>query len=75
MSGVGAGCLKNCIDILVTNVSKGRVFRVCWIYGNPVFEDRKVLWEQIKKITNIFKMPWMYIGDFIDVKDIIEKDG
>ena len=40
-----------------------------------MFEERRLLWEQIKKIIDIFNVPWVCIGDFNYVKDAMEKDG
>ena len=43
-----------------------------WWYD---FEERKQLWDYIKKSVDIFNIPWMCIGDFNEVKENEEKDG
>ena len=66
---------KNCINTLVTMEGKRNMSRVCWIYGSTYFDERRDWWEYIKQFVDIFKIPWMYIADFNEIKENGEKDG
>ena len=66
---------KNGIDTLVTMGNNGGMSRVSWIYGSTDFEERRSKWEYVKKSVVIFSIPWMYIGDFNEVKENAEKKG
>ncbi|OMO94054.1 reverse transcriptase [Corchorus capsularis] len=66
---------KNLVDTLIVDVNSGVSFRIFWIYGAPVFEDRKLIWEKVKlKAVNIEEV-WCCIGDFNDILDDSEKEG
>ncbi|XVE72718.1 hypothetical protein DITRI_Ditri11bG0061600 [Diplodiscus trichospermus] len=43
---------KNLIDVRVVSNEKKEGGRVTFVYGTPIFEDRKVLWEYMKKKAN-----------------------
>ncbi|XVF37472.1 hypothetical protein REPUB_Repub20aG0011000 [Reevesia pubescens] len=66
---------KNLIDSIVVNNDDGRKCRIFWIYGAPIFEDRREVWEYIKRKAKYINEPWMCIGDFNDVASVMEKEG
>ena len=45
------------------------------MYGAPIFVDRKVVWETIKRKARYIKRAWMCICDFNDIILYSEKKG
>ena len=45
------------------------------IYASPRFEDRYILWENLKMLANIHDLPWALMGDFNKVLSEEEKSG
>ncbi|OMO94917.1 reverse transcriptase [Corchorus capsularis] len=66
---------KNLVDTVIIDNRSGGSFRILWVYGAPVFEDRKLVWERIKRKALIIDEAWCCIGDFNDILDDSEKDG
>ncbi|OMO67492.1 reverse transcriptase [Corchorus capsularis] len=53
----------------------GSKYRISWIYGAPVFNDRKVVWDRLKRKSLSIEGPWMCVGDMNDIVADSEKEG
>lgn len=58
---------------VIINDPRGRVWMFTAIYVGPSEDRRKVLWEELKKISGTTNKMWMLDGDFNDITSIIEK--
>ena len=65
---------KNLIDTVVSLLGSSMVVRVFWIYGASIFEERKVVWEHIKRKARNRDGPLMCLRDFNDVVSNMEKE-
>ena len=45
------------------------------IYASPRFEERCILWENLKMLANMHDLPWALMGDFNEVLTKEEKSG
>ena len=45
------------------------------IYASPRFEERCILWENLKMLANMHDLPWALMGDFKEVLTKEEKSG
>ncbi|KAL4638398.1 hypothetical protein ACB092_03G143700 [Castanea dentata] len=45
------------------------------IYASPRFEERCILWENLKMLADIHDLPWALMGDFNEVLTEEEKSG
>uniref|UniRef100_A0A2N9IZP5 C2H2-type domain-containing protein n=1 Tax=Fagus sylvatica TaxID=28930 RepID=A0A2N9IZP5_FAGSY len=45
------------------------------IYGSPRRSERRILWENLKIIAGLNKLPWVMLGDFNDILLCEEKWG
>jgi hypothetical protein len=52
------------IDTLIWDGEHHASWRDTFVCGEPHTQDRHVMWELLKRIKQIFKVPWMLIGDF-----------
>ncbi|XWS29657.1 hypothetical protein CRYUN_Cryun24cG0048500 [Craigia yunnanensis] len=66
---------KNVIDTIIMVPKVIVVLRVMWIYGVPRFEERKGVWEYIKRNVRGSKDPLICVGDFNDVLYENENEG
>ncbi|OMO55679.1 reverse transcriptase [Corchorus capsularis] len=64
---------KNFIDTVIEK--DGVKFRITWIYGAPIYKDRKIVWDRIKRKAMGIDTAWMCIGDYNDIMDEDEKEG
>lgn len=44
------GC-KKFISTLVDDFDTENKYKVCWVYGAPVYEDRKLVCEELKMLS------------------------
>ena len=65
---------NNLIDALVTCSVTGWSCRIRGIYGPLVFEDRKGVWEGLKKKDRRVFGAWCCMGDFNDIREYDEKE-
>lgn len=50
------------------------MFKMTFIYGNPIVMERKDLWPKLLKLKALHEGPWCCISDFNDMVDSGEKD-
>ena len=62
------------IDVLVKE-EDGRVWRLTGIYGEPKAEEKKKTWRLMRILNNLYKMPWLCLGDFNEILFGFEKEG
>ena len=58
---------KNLIDTVIMVPWNSSILRVFQVYGVPIIEDRKVVWEHIKRKARSCDGPLLCVGDFNDV--------
>ena len=46
---------------------------ITFIYGHPVLEKRKQIWEELQRIGSKVHQKWLYIGDFNQVLSVEDK--
>ena len=66
---------KNLIDTYIVFQGCEMGCRVFWVYGAPVYEERKAVWDVIKGKARYIQGAWMCIGDFNDILLYSEKQG
>lgn len=50
-------------------------FDATFVYGNPIFQQRRHLWERLQALQMDKRRQWICIGDFNDMLAQHEKDG
>ena len=45
------------------------------IYASPRIEERKILWNNLKIVSQLHNLPWLMLGDFNEVLSRDEKFG
>ena len=58
---------KNIIEPVVRISGKSPLFRIFWVYGDLVFEERKKVWDCLKRNVNRCEGPVMCIRGFNDI--------
>lgn len=53
----------------------GNLFDMTFIYGNPVFAQRRWFWNKTEKLMPKDGGPWCCVGDFDEMNSICDKDG
>lgn len=53
---------------------EGRI-HITWIYGNTKWEERLILWDKLRAISNARLGSWMCVGDFNEIASEAEKEG
>ena len=66
---------KNLINTVVMGDGDVGMIRIFWIYGAPIFKERKGVWDDIKRKVRGMRGPLVCIGDFNDVAYMMEKEG
>ena len=51
----------------------GAFWICCFVYGNPNFKDRRLLWDRLQCLQLAPGTPWMCIGDFNQILNEEEK--
>lgn len=65
----------NYIHSAISFVESKDEFDCSFIYGNPVFQQRRRLWSSILAFQEDKNRQWCCIGDFNEILDHFEKDG
>lgn len=50
-------------------------FECTFVYGNPMFLQRKSLWERIRALHPNSNTPWCCVGDFNEMLSMHDKEG
>lgn len=50
-------------------------FQCTFVYGPPIFQERRNFWGIIKSFQTNRDTPWCCIGDFNELLSAIEKEG
>ncbi|KAF7833960.1 reverse transcriptase [Senna tora] len=56
-------------------VNGSPILIISFIYGSPIRERRKILWDNLRGVADIHDLPWLVCGDFNDVLHQDEKWG
>ena len=65
---------QNYIHTLCRSRDDGLDWDCTFVYGNPIFPERRYLWERLR-VLHIGNSPWMCIGDFNELLSQAEKVG
>lgn len=57
----------------VAEVSPTTCALLSFIYGSPIRDRRKVLWNNLMNVAPLVNMPWLVCGDFNDILSSSEK--
>ena len=55
---------KRHIDILIRESPTDQMWRATFVYGEPRVENRKHMWDLLRRLPAVRPEPWMLIGDF-----------
>lgn len=66
---------QNVIHSAVVLKESGDAFECSFIYGNPIYQQRRYLWSRIADLQPHLNKPWCCIGDFNEILAQHEKDG
>jgi len=55
---------KRHIDILIRESPTDQMWRATFVYGEPRVENRKHMWDLLRRLRAVGPEPWMLIGDF-----------
>jgi exonuclease III len=77
---------KRDVDITIKSISKyhidalvkeedGWVWRLTGIYGEPKAEGKGKTWRILRTLNNLYKKPWLCLGDFNEILFGHEKEG
>ncbi|KAJ1296995.1 hypothetical protein BS78_01G344600 [Paspalum vaginatum] len=62
------------IDVVVKE-EDGREWRLTGIYGEPRAEEKEKTWRLMRVLNNLYKKPWLCLGDFNEILFASEKEG
>ncbi|WJX55927.1 hypothetical protein P8452_41641 [Trifolium repens] len=64
------------VQSITFSISKGMAKWACSaIYASPTYTARIELWTHLQNLRNNIFIPWLMIGDFNEVKSIVEVSG
>ena len=66
---------QNFIHTCYREKDGGIFWESTFVHGNPVFRDRRLLWERIQSLQIQSNCSWMCIGDFNQILLCEEKIG
>lgn len=66
---------QNIIHTAILIVSTGVLFDCSFVYGNPIFSQRRGLWSRLLACHVDKTMPWFCVGDFNELLSQSEKEG
>lgn len=66
---------NNMIDTFVIIPGDRKCFRATWLYGPPVYANRRSFWEDMKNLDWKDDKPWVCAGDFNEFLWQDEKQG
>ncbi|KAI3436988.1 Toprim domain-containing protein [Psidium guajava] len=66
---------ENFIDIQYEDASQKIPFRVTFIYAPATYKERLKVWDDIKLLKPLNRLPWVWIGDFNEILYHWEKVG
>lgn len=52
-----------------------KVLFLSFVYGDPMVQNREIMWERLTRISTNRKAPWFMIGDFNEITGNHEKRG
>lgn len=52
------------LDVLVNETMDGAPWRATFVYGEPHVENRKFMWELLRRLKGSWVGPWLMMGDF-----------
>ncbi|XVE83165.1 hypothetical protein DITRI_Ditri16bG0065800 [Diplodiscus trichospermus] len=73
-TGIEVGSLKVGKDTEIAS-SNVDTCRITFVYGAPVFENRRIIWERLISKAKGIKGAWCCIKDFNDIGEQSEKEG
>lgn len=65
----------NFIHVNVFLLESKDVFECTFVYGNPIFQQRRNLWDKILALLTNRNSPWCCLGDFNEMLSNHDKDG
>lgn len=65
----------NFIHTFITDQRGDSSFECTYVYGNPIFHDRRNLWGKLAGLNRDRNFPWCCMGDFNEMVNQWEKDG
>ena len=65
----------NHIDVLVSGGPGLDRWHLTGFYGNPEITRRPESWAKLKHLKGVAALPWLVIGDFIELTSLSEKEG
>jgi hypothetical protein len=66
------GITKNNIDVVIEDDTN---WRFTGIYGEPNWNHKHVTWDALRTLHGQMQMPWLVLGDFIEILFNYEKEG
>ncbi|KAJ1283965.1 hypothetical protein BS78_03G168000 [Paspalum vaginatum] len=77
---------KRDVDVTLKSISKyhidvvvkeedGRDWRLTGIYGQPRAEEKEKTWRLMRILNNLYKKPWLCLGDFNEILFRSQKEG
>ncbi|KAK7848986.1 putative mediator of rna polymerase ii transcription subunit 37c [Quercus suber] len=63
------------IHALIRVRSQSLIWLISAIYASPRFEERCILWNNLRILANMHDLPWALMGDFNEVLSAEEKYG
>lgn len=65
----------NVIHAYVAYMNTNIGFYYSFVYGNPIVQQRKILWEKLKRLYTNNHEPWICAGDFNNLLHHSDKMG
>lgn len=66
---------QNFIHMYINIADSNSSFYNTFIYGNPYYNERRVLWQKISRLKGHLSQPWSCVGDFNKILCHFEKQG
>lgn len=70
--------LFSSLNVIHTSITINEIaesFDCSFVYGNPIYQQRKMLWPFLIRLQNDLSKAWYCIGDFNEILSQFEKDG
>lgn len=66
---------QNYIHTVILFIETGKEYDCSFVYGNPIFQQRRNLWSRILRLQTDRDRPWCVMGDLNEFLSHFEKDG
>ncbi|XP_030941566.1 uncharacterized protein LOC115966475 [Quercus lobata] len=68
-------CIEQEIDVMVKDLSTKISWLMTTVYASPRWAKRRLLWDNLMKVAELYALPWIITGDFNELLRAEDKFG